>query len=118
MKSVSNAYKASMKAMLRNRSYVRITFGNVDTTAATDGEWESNGAASISEFETVDYAYQYGDNMGQVLLNLACSANNWWERSPNSDNTNNFCCVNSSGNASNYDASNSNGVSFGLCNFV
>ena len=38
MKSVSNAYKASMKAMLRNRSYVRITFGNVDTTAATDGE--------------------------------------------------------------------------------
>jgi hypothetical protein len=54
MKSVSNAYKASMKAMLRNRSYVRITFGNVDTTAATDGEWESNGAASISEFETVD----------------------------------------------------------------
>ncbi len=64
MKSVSNAYKASMKAMLRNRSYVRITFGNVDTTAATDGEWESNGAASISEFETVDYAYQYGDTYG------------------------------------------------------
>ena len=69
MKSVSNAYKASMKAMLRNRSYVRITFGNVDTTAATDGEWESNGAASISEFETVDYAYQYGDTYASLELN-------------------------------------------------
>lgn len=69
MKSVSNAYKASMKAMLRNRSYVRITFGNVDTTAATDGEWESNGAASISEFGTVDYAYQYGDTYVSLELN-------------------------------------------------
>lgn len=69
MKSVSNAYKASMKAMLRNRSYVRITFGNVDTTAATDGEWESNGAANISEFETVDYAYQYGDTYVSLELN-------------------------------------------------
>lgn len=69
MKSVSNAYKASMKAMLRNRSYVRITFGNVDTTAATDGEWESNGVASISEFETVDYAYQYGDTYAALELN-------------------------------------------------
>lgn len=69
MKSVSNAYKASMKAMLRNRSYVRITFSNVDTTAATDGEWESNGAASISEFETVDYAYQYGDTYVSLELN-------------------------------------------------
>lgn len=69
MKSVSNAYKASMKAMLRNRSYVSITFGNVDTTAATDGEWESNGAASISEFETVDYAYQYGDTYVSLELN-------------------------------------------------
>lgn len=69
MKSVSNAYKASMKSMLRNRSYVRITFGNVDTTAATDGEWESNGAASISEFETVDYAYQYGNTYAALELN-------------------------------------------------
>lgn len=69
MKSVSNAYKTSMKAMLRNRSYVHITFGNVDTTAATDGEWESNGAASISEFETVDYAYQYGDTYAALELN-------------------------------------------------
>ena len=44
MKQVSNAYKSSMKAMLRNRSYVKIAFSNVDTSAATDGSWVSNGA--------------------------------------------------------------------------
>ena len=60
MKSVSNAYKSSMRGLLRNRSYVLITFGNVDTTAATDGEWVSNGELPFSEFETVDYPYQYG----------------------------------------------------------
>lgn len=46
------------------------------------------------------------------------AANNWWERSPNSGNTNNFCNVNNNGNANNNNASNSNGVSFGLCNFA
>lgn len=69
MKSVSNAYKVSMRAMLRNRSYVRITFGNVDTTAATDGEWESNGAANISEFDTVDYTFQYEQTYAALELN-------------------------------------------------
>ncbi len=37
-----------------------------------------------------------------------CSANNWWERSPNSGNSNNFCNVNSDGSANNNNASNTN----------
>ena len=69
MKSVSNAYKLSMRGLLRNRSYVRITFGNVDTTAATDGEWVSNGELPFSEFETVDYPYQYGSPYAVLELN-------------------------------------------------
>jgi hypothetical protein len=69
MKSVSNAYKSSMRGLLRNRSYVRITFGNVDTTAATDGEWVSNGELPFSEFETVDYPYQYGSPYTVLELN-------------------------------------------------
>ena len=36
------------------------------------------------------------------------SANNWWERSPNSGNSTNFCNVNSDGTANNNNASNSN----------
>lgn len=51
------------------------------------------------------------------------SANNWWLGSPNVDNNNNFNIVNSSGNWSNNNANNSNGVAFGfhieeLCSFV
>lgn len=38
------------------------------------------------------------------------SANNWWERSPNSDSSNNFCNVNSDGSANNNNASNTNGL--------
>ena len=37
------------------------------------------------------------------------SANNWWERSPNYNNTNNFCNVNNTGNANNNNANNTNG---------
>ncbi len=35
-------------------------------------------------------------------------ANNWWERSPNDSNTNNFCNVNSDGSANANNASNTN----------
>ena len=38
------------------------------------------------------------------------SANNWWERSPNSGNANNFCNVNNNGNANNNNANNNNGI--------
>lgn len=40
----------------------------------------------------------------------ANSANNWWECSPNSGNSKNFCNVNSDGSANNNNASNSNGL--------
>ena len=46
MKAVSNAYKSSMKSILRNRSFVEVSFGNVDAAAATDGSWGSNGEQS------------------------------------------------------------------------
>lgn len=72
MKSVSNAYKASMKSLLRNRSYVKIAFSNVDTTASTDGSWTSNGAMAFSEFTTVDYAYAYGNTYATLELNRWC----------------------------------------------
>ena len=43
------------------------------------------------------------------------SASHWWERSPNSGDTNSFCSVNSGGTANRYSASSSIGVSFGFC---
>ncbi|MGN1175793.1 MAG: DUF6273 domain-containing protein [Roseburia sp.] len=38
------------------------------------------------------------------------TASNWWERSPNYNNSTNFCNVNSNGNANNNNASNTNGL--------
>ena len=56
--------------------------------------------------------------IGSSPVIVTVSANNWWERSPYSGNTNNFCSVTHTGAANNYIASSSIGVSFGLCNFA
>lgn len=44
------------------------------------------------------------------------SATNWWLRSPNTGNTNNFWYVNSNGNVNNNNANNSYGVCFDFFN--
>ena len=46
------------------------------------------------------------------------SASDWWLRSPNVSNSNNFRYINSTGNVNNNNASNTNGVSFGFCNAI
>ena len=42
------------------------------------------------------------------------SAGNWWLRSVNASNSNNFCNVNTSGSANNNNANNSNGFAPGF----
>lgn len=69
MKQVSNAYKTSMKSSLRNRSYAEITLYEIDTTANTDGSWVSNGEQAYSEFDTVDYEYDYTNTYATLELN-------------------------------------------------
>lgn len=69
MKSVSKAYRASMEAPLRERSYIEIVFSNTDVNAARDGAWESNGAESYSEVATVDFPYDYGATIATLELN-------------------------------------------------
>ena len=44
------------------------------------------------------------------VCDFLCTAANWWERSPNSSNSTNFCNVNTNGNANNNNAYNSLGV--------
>ena len=63
--------------------------------------------------EGTQYAYYKAGNSKVKKVNG--SANIWWERSPFSGNTDNFCRVNISGNANNSNASDSRGVSFGFC---
>ena len=43
-------------------------------------------------------------------VSIPATAANWWERSPNATNDNNFCNVNTSGAANNNNASNSLGL--------
>lgn len=69
MKEVSNAYREQMKQTLRNPSYVKIIFQNVDTSAAGDGEWEDNGHTAYSETDTLDYERIYGRTMATLELN-------------------------------------------------
>lgn len=42
-------------------------------------------------------------------------ASNWWHRSPNALNANNFSNTNSNGNINNNNANNRNGVCLGFC---
>ena len=43
-------------------------------------------------------------------VSVTSTAANWWERSPNYSNANNFCNVNTDGSANNNNTNNSNGV--------
>ena len=45
-----------------------------------------------------------------MRVRTASSANWWWECSPNSGNSKNFCNVNNDGSANNNNASNNNGL--------
>lgn len=69
MKSVSDAYKAGMKSLLRDRSFIKIYFANIDADAAKDGEWESNGTLGYSEFPTLDYLFDYQKTVATLELN-------------------------------------------------
>ena len=68
MKAASDAYRAAMRSNLRGRSYVEVSFENVDTSAATDGSWDGAGAA-WSEEDTLDYGYAYGATYAALELN-------------------------------------------------
>ena len=69
MKEVSNAYKRDMKQILRNSSFVKIVFQNIDTSAAGDGYWDDNGHTAYSETDTLDYERIYGRTMATLELN-------------------------------------------------
>ena len=68
MKRVSDAYRESMAGALRNRSYIKIVFGNVDPAAAAAAEL-SGEMESYGEFDTVPYVYNYGETYATLELN-------------------------------------------------
>ena len=73
-------------------------FGKVTYSAAGEGS---------------QYAYYSSGN--SKLKKLNGTAISWWERSPNVNDPIAFGCVNTSGNAWNYDASEARGMAFAFC---
>lgn len=63
--------------------------------------------------EGTQYAYYKAGN--SKVKNLSGSAHTWWERSPRSSFSTQFCRVNSVGDAAANRASDSYGVAFGFC---
>ena len=63
--------------------------------------------------EGTQYAYYKAGN--SKVKNKSGSAYYWWERSPRSGSSFNFCSVSSNGLADSNNASNSFGVAFGFC---
>ena len=77
-------------------------------------EVEIFGSATYSvSGEGTQYAYYKAGNTKVKKVNGY--ANDWWERSPFSGSTNNFCYVGSNGNANYRRAIDRCGVSFGFC---
>ena len=72
------------------------------------------GATSYSVAgEGTQYAYYKAGN--SKVKNQNGSARDWWERSPNSGNSNYFCFVGSDGIANYFNADLTLGVAFGFC---
>lgn len=124
MRTRMSTYLSQLPAALRNVIKTvnkRTSAGNQSSSIQTTqdklfllSEIEIFGATTYS-FAGEGTQYEYYAAGNTTIKKVNGSANYWWGRSPDSDDTSRFCRVDSSGNASNYTASASYGVSFGFC---
>ena len=90
------------------------TINSYSDTLFLLSEVEVFGATTYSASgEGTQYAYYKAGNSKVKTVNG--SASNWWERSPRTSNSANFCYVGSGGSAGGGNASTSRGVAFGFC---
>lgn len=125
MRGRMSTYKSQLPAALRN---VIKTVKKKSGTGggSSSGTQQTNDdlflLSEIEIFGTTTYSvagegtqYEWYKAGNSRIKKVNGSAYGWWERSPHSGNTNNFCHVSSSGNATGNTAGNSGGVSFGFC---
>lgn len=118
--AILNMMPAEVKAAIRDVQK-KSSAGNQSSSIQTTNdklfllsEIEIFGSTTYSfAGEGKQYAYYQAGN--SKVKNLSGSANFWWERSPYSSNSTNFCFVVSNGSANAGYASNSYGVAFGFC---
>ena len=118
--AILNLMPAEVKAAIRDVQK-KSSAGNQSSSIQTTNdklfllsEIEIFGSTTYS-FAGEGKQYDYYKAGNSKVKNLSGSAHIWWERSPCSSNSTNFCRVNSSGNASANGASASYGVAFGFC---
>ena len=125
MRGRMSTYKSQLPAALRN---VIKTVKKKSGTGggSSSGTQQTNDdlflLSEIEIFGTTTYSvagegtqYEWYKAGNTKVKKVNGSAGYWWVRSPYSGNTDNFCNVNSNGNAIYNSASNSFGVSFGFC---
>lgn len=125
MRGRMSTYKSQLPAALRN---VIKTVKKKSGTGggSSSGTQQTNDdlflLSEIEIFGTTTYSvagegtqYEWYKAGNSRIKKVNGSADFWWERSPNSGGANYFCFVNSSGDAGNYGANTSRGVSFGFC---
>lgn len=125
MRGRMSTYKSQLPAALRN---VIKTVKKKSGTGggSSSGTQQTNDdlflLSEIEIFGTTTYSvagegtqYEWYKAGNSRIKKVNGSAYYWWERSPCSGGTNNFCSVSSSDNASVDYAGNSRGVSFGFC---
>lgn len=125
MRGRMSTYKSQLPAALRN---VIKTVKKKSGTGggSSSGTQQTNDdlflLSEIEIFGTTTYSvagegtqYEWYKAGNRRIKKVNGSADSWWERSPGSGNTDDFCHVNGSGSATDNYAGNSLGVSFGFC---
>ena len=125
MRGRMSTYKSQLPAALRN---VIKTVKKKSGTGggSSSGTQQTNDdlflLSEIEIFGTTTYSvagegtqYEWYKAGNTRIKKVNGSAGTWWGRSPRSGDTNGFCRVDGSGNASSYTADGSRGVSFGFC---
>lgn len=125
MRGRMSTYKSQLPAALRN--VIKTVKKKSGTGGGSSSETQQTNddlflLSEIEIFGTTTYSvagegtqYEWYKAGNSRIKKVNGSADSWWERSPYSGNTANFCSVDSSGNASYYYAIVSLGVSFGFC---
>lgn len=120
MATLLNQLSSDLKSVLKFVNKVTSKGNN-----QSDLETTSDKLFLLSEIEVFgatqySYAgegkqYEYYTAGNSTIKKVNGSASYWWERSPYSGDTYRFCHVDNYGNATNFNASYSFGVSFGFC---
>lgn len=69
MQTVSADYKAQIRQLLRNPSYIKIEFGIVDPQAPSDASISDNGGAYYSSSSDISYYYEVIDSYNTLEHN-------------------------------------------------